>query len=150
MIRPDAIHILWKILLKKLRLKTMEGVISEQDFMSFLPSTKAMVGIAAAGGLVIGVTGLNLHSRLQSKIKQHTYVRQSLKILRQHEGAKYLLGTPIKDFNADLAQYQDNYTTEEEARFKVGVSGSKGEGWLILNALRQVYSESIYSIIKIF
>ena len=37
---------------------------------------------------------------------------------RQHEAARYLLGSPIKDFNITFADEENNHTNSEEAVFR--------------------------------
>jgi len=76
-------------------------------------------------------------TQLQAKIKQHPYVQDSIKMVRRHGGARHLLGDKIKHHNANLAQKSENFVTSEEARFKIGVTGEKGEGWLVVKALAQ-------------
>jgi cytochrome c oxidase assembly factor 1 len=59
------------------------------------------------------------------RIKQSEFYRDSLKILRAHEGAKHLLGEPIKDY-VDIMH--PNHADDNKAYFEVKVKGTKENG----------------------
>jgi len=62
------------------------------------------------------------------------FVSESLKKLSNHEAAKYLLGTPIKDFNISFSDTENNHYTDQEAVYKIPVKGPNGHGWYFIRA----------------
>ena len=98
------------------------------------PSNLQLMGVAGAFGLLTGCTGLFFHSKMQQRFKGTSFVRESLIKLRKHEGACYLLGTPIKDFNIHFHDTENNYSNENEAIFKIPVKGPNGHGWYFIRA----------------
>ena len=98
------------------------------------PSNLQLAQIAGGFGLFTGCTGMFLHGKMQERFKQTAFVRESLIKLRRHEGACYLLGTPIRDFNIHFHDTENNYSDEKEAIFKIPVKGPDGHGWYFIRA----------------
>ena len=98
------------------------------------PSNHTLVGVAGFFGMTVGCTGLYMHSQIQKNFKQTTFVRESMNKLRSHEAAKYLLGTPIKDFNIHFHDTENNHYTDDEAVYKIPVKGPDGHGWFYIRA----------------
>ena len=67
-------------------------------------------------------------------MRQTEYFRESMKILRNHEGSKYLLGEPIKENGFDIGD--PNYANSTSAHFEVSVKGSEKRGTMYFWAER--------------
>ena len=115
------------------------------------PSNHTLIGISGLFGGFVGCTGLYMHSLLQTRFKQTTFVRESLRTLNENKSAKYLLGklklfkifysiyslmigTPIRDFDIKFNDTENNYKTESEAVNLIPVKGPKGHGYYFIRA----------------
>lgn len=78
---------------------------------------------------------------IQNKLRMMEYYRTAMKTLREHEGAKQLLGEPIKDAGFDLAD-KENKSDHYNAFYKVKVIGPNNRGIMYFWAERQDIKES--------
>ncbi|KAL7018768.1 hypothetical protein ACKWTF_010906 [Chironomus riparius] len=83
---------------------------------------KASVYIAVGGMTSV----MLMRSLLKERVRQTEYFRDSMKVLRTHEGCKYLLGEPIKEVGLDVGD--PNYANNTEAHFEVKVKGPQNKG----------------------
>ncbi|XP_070508115.1 uncharacterized protein [Chironomus tepperi] len=83
---------------------------------------KASVYIAVGGMTCVMI----MRSMLKERVRQTEYFRDSMKILRTHEGCKYLLGEPIKEVGLDVGE--PNFANSTGAHFEVKVKGSQNKG----------------------
>uniref|UniRef100_T1JLP3 Cytochrome c oxidase assembly factor 1 homolog n=1 Tax=Strigamia maritima TaxID=126957 RepID=T1JLP3_STRMM len=103
--------------------------------------TSTLFAIAGYGAIACGCGGYYFNRKIQSGIWNSEYYKSSMKLLRQHNGVRKLLGEPIKDGNMDLG---DNYNLVDglNARLKVPVRGPKQKGELFVFASRTQHSDS--------
>lgn len=64
---------------------------------------------------------------METKVRQTQYYRDAMKTLRAHDGAKHLLGEPIKDKGVNIGD-SENYVDGFKAYFKVKIFGPKDSG----------------------
>lgn len=77
---------------------------------SFLWKTSVYVAVGGMTSVMI------MRSILKDRVRQSDYFRESFKILRANEGAKSLLGEPIKECSFDIGD--PNYAGSSEAYFE--------------------------------
>ncbi|XP_049296647.1 uncharacterized protein LOC125770734 [Anopheles funestus] len=86
--------------------------------------TKAATYIAV-GGIT---AALIMKVKLEDKIRRQPYYKESLKLLRSHQGAVQLLGEPIKDLSFDLGEETKKFGGGKIDSFAVPVRGQKTRG----------------------
>lgn len=114
-------------------------------------STRTLAKIATYGA-VATIGGLILvRSRLEDRVRQSEFYRLAMKTLRSNpgmlsvclnlrcftcppfQGARLLLGEPMKEHGFDLGDSKLNYCDKTQARFKVSVQGPKDKVRDIIN-----------------
>ncbi|ETN59228.1 hypothetical protein AND_009194 [Anopheles darlingi] len=91
-------------------------------------SMKTLVKTAAyiaVGGIT---AALIMKVKLEDKIRQQPYYKDSLKLLRSHAGAIQLLGEPIKDLSFDMGIETQKFGGGKIDGFEVPVKGSLSRG----------------------
>ncbi|XP_035907820.1 uncharacterized protein LOC118510301 [Anopheles stephensi] len=86
--------------------------------------TKAATYIAV-GGIT---AALIMKVKLEDKIRRQPYYKESLKLLRSHQGAVQLLGQPIKDLSFDIGEESKKFGGGKIDSFAVPVRGQKSRG----------------------
>lgn len=104
-------------------------------------SNITLVKIGAVGGIATVTMGLLLRNKINFNIRQTDYYKDALKALRQHNGATYLLGEPIRDRSIDVSDLETNFTKTNYAQYKVPLKGSKKSGYLYFWAERNSEQE---------
>ncbi|KDR23431.1 hypothetical protein L798_05793 [Zootermopsis nevadensis] len=99
-------------------------------------SNETLAKIAAYGGVVVASTGVLLHLKLQSRVKDSEFHKEAMKILRNHRPSVSLLGEPIKSGNVDLGNTTANVCDATHAQLEVPVKGPKNKGTLFFCAKR--------------
>lgn len=99
----------------------------------FLNTISMFIGVITAAML--------MKSSIEGKIREADYYKQAMKTLRAHNGARQLLGEPIRELGVDL-QDKDNQVDGYKAHFKVTVKGPKERGTMLFWAQRPDVKQS--------
>lgn len=95
------------------------------------------LGLIAGYGAVICIgTGIYFKSKINDKFRETDYYKNSLKLLRGHRGASYLMGEPIRSGKIDLGDEKSNFVDGIIARLAIPVNGPKQNGVLYVYASR--------------
>jgi cytochrome c oxidase assembly factor 1 len=86
---------------------------------------KISVYIAVGGFSAV----LLMRSTLRDRIRAQEYYKEALRITRAHDGAKHLLGEPIKDLGFDISD-RYNYCNDKKVQLNVCLKGPKERGHL--------------------
>ncbi|XP_055629480.1 uncharacterized protein LOC129770583 [Toxorhynchites rutilus septentrionalis] len=95
-----------------------------------------MVAIKTLGktAIYIAIGGITatmfMKLKLESRVRDQPYYRESMKILRAHPGAITLLGEPIKDMGFDFGEQSKKYNDGKIDGFSVAVKGTNQRGKL--------------------
>ncbi|XP_055609023.1 uncharacterized protein LOC129756234 [Uranotaenia lowii] len=69
-----------------------------------------------------------MKSKLEDRVRDQPYYRDSMKLLRAHAGAIQILGEPIKDMGFDFGEESKKFGDGKIDGFTVPVKGSKQKG----------------------
>ncbi|XP_067005726.1 cytochrome c oxidase assembly factor 1 homolog [Anabrus simplex] len=100
-------------------------------------TNRTLAKIATYGAVVTITTGVYVNWKVQDGLKSSQYFKDSLKLLRTHQGAVELLGEPMKSGNLNLGDPEHNHCDGFKAQFEVPVKGPKNSGTLFLWAKRE-------------
>ena len=96
--------------------------------LSRFTTTQLAVGVLG-GAFTVSVFGLYVNRESKIRLAQHPFYQDAIRVLRNHEGATTLLGTPIRDSDIDFSTDKvHNYVTADEAKIAVKVGGPMGKG----------------------
>ncbi|XP_044746141.1 uncharacterized protein LOC123307777 [Coccinella septempunctata] len=92
--------------------------------------TITLVKIGAIGGFITCGMGFALQRKLNDNVKNTTFYKSALDIVRHNKAAVHYLGEPIKDKSIDTFNSKKNYVKNGIGQFEVRLRGSKQNGIL--------------------
>lgn len=110
-------------------------------------SVRALVGIAAAGGVVTSITGYTFHSILQKRVRDSPVYKEAMSIISSHSAVVSLLGKPVKADYVDVGN-KNNVLSLRYSTLEVPVYGPKNKGVLLIGADR-LTDEDQWNLFKV-
>ncbi|KAI1278734.1 hypothetical protein HDE_14199 [Halotydeus destructor] len=97
-------------------------------------SLSSYVGVAAFGGIAVGIMGLMATSARRRKLTNLPFRDEALKILYQNKIAMELLGEPIGLKAIDASDATANYANDDVGQLFLPMKGTKNSGTLFVKA----------------
>jgi len=105
--------------------------------MSIPFSTTQLAKIAAFGGVFVIGNGLLMKWLMQKRLRQSPYLEHAKDVLMKNRALVDMIGEPVGFGSVNLDDPR-NYSTPDKAKFDVPLKGSKSEGMLFVEAVRNV------------
>lgn len=110
-------------------------------------SVRALVGIAAAGGVLTSITGYTLHTILQKRVRDSPVYKEAISLVNNHPAVSSLLGKPVRADYVDVGN-KNNVLALRHSTLEVPVYGPKNNGVLYIGADR-LTDEDQWNVFKV-